>query len=743
MNRHTTFLSFVVANVALGFGLVFSHEGHQPLPTKGVQVDVQKGEVTLSAQARATIGLQTGEVVTGQVASTLKVYAESVSPWHAKAFGSAKISGRITKLLVRPGDSVAKDEIVAELDSRELELIRFDYLQAKNELALNQKLLEITRPTAQAGAIPMARLLDIENAVEQSRNRLELARLKARTLGVSIEDFPVESTNPLLHPIRAPIAGRILHSDLAEGKYVEAFEHLFEIVNTEEVWVRLQLLEKDSFNIRIGDRAVIEFLGNSQTMEGVIDRMDPILDPTTHTSSAWVKLAGASMIPGLVGNATILNEEQSEKITVPQRAVFSDGLQNYVFVEEASTRLAAEYRKKPIKLGKRIAVASETNESMIEVVHGDIFPGDRVVVQGGHELSSLFFLGVLKLSPTEQQRLGILTQSAIQRELSETIQLPALVTSPPENRSVLSSQLNGTVQKHALSPGRTVQKGETLIEIASPEFLQLQIDLISTTLNVELYRRRADRLEGIKGDTVALRNVLEARSQAEQMELKSESLRRQLITFGLLDSEIDSIVQDRQILDYLPVRSSIEGRVAGLAITVGEAVTANQPLVEVQNLSSVWIEAYIPSNGSIPVSSNMNAIATVVAKPDLKLPVLVSRIGPTIDASTRTQRIWLLPKETPEPIENSPQLRIGTLMTVELPIGRPKTTLAIPSSSILRDGMHYFSFVRQDDGFMERRRIKIGRSDGLYTEVLEGMNFGEQVVTVGSRELQTAFASLR
>ncbi len=74
---------------------------------------------------------------------------------------------------------------------------------------------------------------------------------------------------------------------------------------------------------------------------------------------------------------------------------------------------------------------------------------------------------------------------------------------------------------------------------------------------------------------------------------------------------------------------------------------------------------------------------------------------------------WLLPKETPEPIENSTQLRIGTLMTVELPIGRPKTTLAIPSSSILRDGMHYFSFVRQDDGFMERRRIKdrtIGRT---------------------------------
>ncbi len=42
---------------------------------------------------------------------------------------------------------------------------------------------------------------------------------------------------------------------------------------------------------------------------------------------------------------------------------------------------------------------------MVEVLHGDVYPGDRVVVKGGHELSSLFFLGVLKLSSSDQQRL--------------------------------------------------------------------------------------------------------------------------------------------------------------------------------------------------------------------------------------------------------------------------------------------------------------------------------------------------
>ncbi len=256
--RFTKLLCFAVLISFSGL-IVCAHEGHQPLPTKGVQVDTKNGQVTLSGQARAAIGLQSQEVIEGTVASTLKVYAESVTPWQAKAFGSAQIAGRILKLLVRPGDFVEKNQVVAELSSRELELLRLDYVQAQKDLALNTRLLDMTKPSAQAGAVPMQRLLDIENAVEQSRNRLEVAKLRGRTLGVDLEKSLLEESSVLFYPIRSPIAGRILHSDLAEGKFVEAFEHLFEIVNSDQVWVRLQLLEKDIFNGRIGNRVGIEF----------------------------------------------------------------------------------------------------------------------------------------------------------------------------------------------------------------------------------------------------------------------------------------------------------------------------------------------------------------------------------------------------------------------------------------------------------------------------------------------------
>ena len=47
------------------------------------------------------------------------------------------------------------------------------------------------------------------------------------------------------------------------------------------------------------------------------------------------------------------------------------------------------------------------------------------------------------------------------------------------------------------------------MEITSPEFYKLQLDLISTSLDSDLSRRRADRLESVKGDAVSMRLVLE------------------------------------------------------------------------------------------------------------------------------------------------------------------------------------------------------------------------------------------
>ena len=46
----------------------FGHEGHQPLPTKGVQIDLKAGHLTLSRAAREVLDVKSVEVQTRDVA---------------------------------------------------------------------------------------------------------------------------------------------------------------------------------------------------------------------------------------------------------------------------------------------------------------------------------------------------------------------------------------------------------------------------------------------------------------------------------------------------------------------------------------------------------------------------------------------------------------------------------------------------------------------------------------------------
>ncbi len=112
----------------------------------------------------------------------------------------------------------------------------------------------------------------------------------------------------------------------------------------------------------------------------------------------WATVTEQSIMPGLVGSARIQTSTDSNRLAVPLGAVYSDGLQSYVFVEEASTKNSSEYRKRNVRLGKRSSLGSAGGSTHIEVLHGDVYPGDRVVVKGGHELSSLFF-GCAKAEP--------------------------------------------------------------------------------------------------------------------------------------------------------------------------------------------------------------------------------------------------------------------------------------------------------------------------------------------------------
>ena len=133
------------------------------------------------------------------------------------------------------------------------------------------------------------------------------------------------------------------------------------------------------------------------------------------------------------------------------------------------------------------------------------------------------------------------------------------------------------------------------MEIASPEFQSAQLDLLRASLDAGLIRERASRLQQAGRDVFSRRVLLEMLNRADQLELKAESQKRQLISMGLSNEEVVNIVSQRRIISYLPIRAPMDGYLVRFSGTLGETVVANQPLAEIQKLHDVWIEAQVPS----------------------------------------------------------------------------------------------------------------------------------------------------
>jgi cobalt-zinc-cadmium efflux system membrane fusion protein len=139
--------------IVTGSVSALGHEGHRPLPTKGVQVDLQTGQLTLSRAAREVLDIKSVEMQSRDVAGSVRAYATVVPPWTQHAYVTSRLPGRIAKLQARPGDVVEAGQVLAELDSLDLHTLRLDYQKAQNELELSGKLLDALTPAAKAGSV--------------------------------------------------------------------------------------------------------------------------------------------------------------------------------------------------------------------------------------------------------------------------------------------------------------------------------------------------------------------------------------------------------------------------------------------------------------------------------------------------------------------------------------------------------------------------------------------------------------
>ncbi len=300
-----------------------------------------------------------------------------------------------------------------------------------------------------------------------------------------------------------------------------------------------------------------------------------------------------------------------------------------------------------------------------------------------------------------QQQIGV-TYAKVKREpLRHTIRSVGLVVPDKTRNWQFVSRVDGYVQKLSVTaPGEIVDKGAPLLSIYSPDLLTSEREF------VELLR---------------MRDEAKSKDARETPSRLINSAKHRLHLWNVTDEQIDELQKTRKPQENLTLLSPFRGIVQSVPAEQGKSVKVGDMLVEVADLSVVWVWAEFYENELPMLKVDQKIDVTAKSYPGEKFEGTISLINPFLEEAKRTAKVRI---DIPNP---DFKLRPGMYVNAELAMDMGEG-LTIPVSAVMPTGTRNVAFVNKGEGKLEPRIVQLGSKYGDSYEVQSGLREGEQVV---------------
>jgi RND family efflux transporter MFP subunit len=275
-------------------------------------------------------------------------------------------------------------------------------------------------------------------------------------------------------------------------------------------------------------------------------------------------------------------------------------------------------------------------------------------------------------------------------------------------QAVLSSRIQGSIDKLFVREGTPVSKGQTLIQLDNRD---VQADLARTSADVENTKAQLERI-----------NQLYDRDAVSKQEMENATR-----AFKVAEANHKAVVAQ---LSYTVVKAPFDGVITEKMVETGELASPGQPLLRMENPRQLRLEAIVAEGDLRSISPGGKIPVVIDALEGRVLNGVVGKILPVGDPQTHTftVRVELPPTSG---------LKTGMFGRLQLDKGT-STTILIPERAIVQRGEIVSVFAVGSDRVARLRWIKAGRRIDKQVEVLSGINVGESVLLDATRGVDGA-----
>ena len=310
-------------------------------------------------------------------------------------------------------------------------------------------------------------------------------------------------------------------------------------------------------------------------------------------------------------------------------------------------------------------------------------------------------------------------------------------------RTEVGAQVSGKIISLNVKLGQAVKKGDLIAEIdasnqsnslstAEASLASYQAKLKSAQVALEVAQSNYTRLSKLyKSDSASLSDLETAKNTLASAKATVDEVKSQIQTAQI------SVNDAKTNLNYTQIISPMDGIIVSVPVSVGQTVNSNQTsptIVQVADLSKMLIKLEISEGDIAQVQEGQEIRFTTLAEPNRAYQSKIDTVDPALttltdnnytEESGNTEAIYYYANALVDNADN--RLRIGMTVQGQVNIAKRENVLVVPTSTLKKKGDKTTIQVLNNNQ-VEEKEIQTGLSDSQYTEVISGINEGEQVV---------------
>lgn len=314
----------------------------------------------------------------------------------------------------------------------------------------------------------------------------------------------------------------------------------------------------------------------------------------------------------------------------------------------------------------------------------------------------------LTLLEEQVKNAGVVIAKGEARKISSIIKVNGKIEVPPQNMVSVSIMLGGYLKSTHLLPGTKIKQGEVIAIFEDQQYIQIQQDYLTSLEKMNYTRKEYERQKDLNQSKASSDKVLQqAETEFKTQQIMVKSLYEKLKLIGIRPESLNESNISRSINLYSP----IDGFVSKVNVNIGKYVNPSDVVFELINPTDIHLALNVFEKDVNKLFVGQKVKAFTNNSPDKKLDAEVILISQ--DLTTNNNVIVHCHFKSFDK-----ELLPGMYMNAELDV-LSNNAFTVPEEAVVNFEGKYYVFVAEDANRFEMTEVKMGITEGGYTELME------------------------